>query len=98
MDKDSGFELLPSNFSIVLQGKEISLTKLEFRTIEFLQSQQGVAVSYEEIYKNVWDEDGQGKQYRVSNLIFHLRQKIEEDTARPEYIKTIRSKGYMLKV
>ncbi|MDA9471662.1 winged helix family transcriptional regulator [Enterococcus sp. 5H] len=98
MDKDSGLELLPSNFSILLQGKEISLTKLEFRTIEFLQSQQGVAVSYEEIYKNVWDEDGQGKQYRVSNLIFHLRQKIEEDTARPEYIKTIRSKGYMLKV
>lgn len=98
VENNSVLKLLPCNFSILLQGKEISLTKLEFRTIEFLQSQQGVAVSYEDIYKNVWDEDGPGKQYRVSNLIFHLRQKIEEDTARPEYIKTIRSKGYMLKV
>lgn len=98
LEKDSAFQLLPWNYSVVLKGNEINLTKLEFKTIEFLQSQQGVAVSYEDIYKNVWDDDGNSKQYRVSNLIFHIRQKIEEDTARPEYIKTIRSKGYMLKV
>ncbi|MGM0219552.1 winged helix-turn-helix domain-containing protein [Enterococcus sp. AZ126] len=89
-------QLRPSNFSVLLDGEEINLTKLEFKTIEFLQTNQGVAVSYEEIYKNVWKNEGNDKQYRVSNLIFHLRQKIEKDAAHPKYIKTVRSKGYKL--
>lgn len=89
-------QLRPCNFSVLLNGKEISLTKLEFKTIEFLQTQQGIAVSYEDIYKNVWENEGADKQYRVSNLIFHLRQKIETDAAHPKYIKTVRSKGYKL--
>lgn len=91
-------QLRPCNFSVLLDGEEINLTKLEFKTIEFLQTKQGVAVSYEEIYKNVWENDGNDKQYRVSNLIFHLRQKIERDAAHPKYIKTIRSKGYKLTI
>ncbi|MBO0475347.1 hypothetical protein IGL98_002972 [Enterococcus sp. DIV0840] len=95
---ETTFQLRPCNFSVVLNGEEINLTKLEFKTIEFLQTQQDVAVSYEEIYKNVWENDGNDKQYRVSNLIFHLRQKIEKDAAHPEYIKTVRSKGYKLTI
>ncbi|MBO0438815.1 winged helix-turn-helix domain-containing protein [Candidatus Enterococcus ikei] len=94
--ESSRLQLRPSNFSVVLNGEEINLTKLEFKTIEFLQTQQGVAVSYDEIYKNVWESDSNDKQYRVSNLIFHLRQKIEEDPAHPNHIKTVRSKGYKL--
>lgn len=93
---NTGLQLRPCNFSVLMDGEEISLTKLEFKTIEFLQTQEGVAVSYEEIYKNVWENEGNDKQYRVSNLIFHLRQKIEKDAAHPKYIKTVRSKGYKL--
>ncbi|WP_254907605.1 winged helix-turn-helix domain-containing protein [Candidatus Enterococcus lemimoniae] len=89
-------QLRPCNFSVLLNGKEINLTKLEFKTIEFLQTQQGIAVSYEDIYRNVWENEGADKQYRVSNLIFHLRQKIETDAAHPKFIKTVRSKGYKL--
>ncbi|MEI5994535.1 winged helix-turn-helix domain-containing protein [Candidatus Enterococcus mansonii] len=92
----SDLQLRACNFSVVLNGKEINLTKLEFKTMEFLQTQPGVAVSYEEIYKNVWKDESKNKQYRVSNLIFHLRQKIEEDAAHPRYIRTVRSKGYQL--
>ncbi|MEO3972170.1 winged helix-turn-helix domain-containing protein, partial [Enterococcus faecium] len=33
-----------------------------------------------------------------ANVIFHLRKKIEQDVNKPQYIKTIRSKGYMLTV
>ncbi|MGX7245376.1 winged helix-turn-helix domain-containing protein [Enterococcus quebecensis] len=93
---ESKLQLRPCNFSVVLNGEEINLTKLEFKTMEFLQTQQGIAVSYEDIYKHVWENQGNDKQYRVSNLIFHLRQKIEDDAARPKYIKTVRSKGYKL--
>lgn len=95
---NTSLQLLPCNFSVLMDGEEINLTKLEFKTIEFLQTKQGVAVSYEEIYKNVWENEGSDKQYRVSNLIFHLRQKIEKDATHPKYIKTVRSKGYKLTV
>lgn len=98
----SALKLVPNNFSVVLDGgEEVGLTRLEFQTISFLLDNLGTAVSYEEIYKNVWksefgDAQTGNKQYRVSNLIFHLRKKLEADPAQPKYIKTIRSKGYMI--
>ncbi|EOH95040.1 hypothetical protein UAW_02119 [Enterococcus haemoperoxidus ATCC BAA-382] len=93
-------ELVQNNLSIILAGKEISLTRLEFQTITFLLEHIGKAVTYEELYKNVWQNDFGNekkgtKQYRISNLIFLLRKKLEIDPAQPSYIKTIRSKGYM---
>lgn len=93
-------ELIQNNLSIVLEGKEISLTRLEFQMISYLLDNFGEAVTYEELYGRVWkndfgnEKDGT-KQYRVSNLIFHLRKKLEVNPAHPNYIKTIRSKGYM---
>lgn len=90
-------ELVPSNFSVLLNGKqEVSLTKLEFRTIELLSNHVGQALTYEEIYKNVWNGGDEDKQYRVANIIYHLRRKLEVEESDEEYIKTIRSKGYML--
>ena len=90
-------ELVHSNFSVVLNGnQEVGLTKLEFRTIELLSNHIGQALTYEEIYKNVWDGEDEDKQYRVANIIYHLRRKLESDDSTNEYIKTVRSKGYML--
>ncbi|EOI06772.1 hypothetical protein UAY_00114 [Enterococcus moraviensis ATCC BAA-383] len=94
-------KLIPSNLSIVVEGKEISLTQLEFQTIALLLENRGKAVTYEEIFTTVWqdkyaDTQLENKQYRISNLIFHLRKKMEIDTGHPNYIKTVRSKGYML--
>ncbi|MBO0441109.1 response regulator transcription factor [Candidatus Enterococcus ikei] len=90
-------ELIHSNFSVLLNGnQEVSLTKLEFRTIELLSNHAGQALTYEEIYKNVWSGEDEDKQYRVANIIYHLRRKLEGDDSTNEYIRTIRSKGYML--
>ncbi|WP_375178485.1 winged-helix domain-containing protein [Enterococcus rotai] len=92
-------ELIHSNFSVLLNGKqEVSLTKLEFRTIELLSNHAGQALTYEEIYKNVWNGGDEDKQYRVANIIYHLRRKLEVEENDDEYIKTIRSKGYMLNI
>ncbi|ALS02570.1 transcriptional regulator [Enterococcus silesiacus] len=97
----SNLELIPNNLSVLVEEKEVSLTRLEFQTISYLFDNLGTAVTYEEIYTNVWkeefeDSDSGNKQYRVSNLIFHLRKKLEENPTQPKYIKTVRSKGYMI--
>lgn len=97
--KESPFKLVNSNLSVIVNGEdEISLTKLEFLTIEFLYTNLGKAVSYEDIYKNVWKTACGERRYRVSNMIFNLRKKIEQDEHRPQFIKTVRSKGYMLTI
>lgn len=93
------FQLIPQNLSVCLEdGKEINLTKLEFLTIEYLHKHACKTMTYEEIYQNVWNDTYKNRKYRVSNLVCHLRQKIEMDIERPKYIKTIRSKGYMLNI
>ncbi|OJG98589.1 hypothetical protein RV18_GL003012 [Enterococcus termitis] len=95
-------QLIATNLSVLLKGKvEVALTKLEFEVISYLAEHSGKAITYEEIYRKIWngefgDTETGNKQYRVSNLIFHLRKKLEVDSAKPEYIKTVRSRGYML--
>lgn len=91
-------ELLPDNLSVLRKGKdEISLTKLEFKALELLLNEHDKALTYEEIYQNIWENERvEKKEYRVSNIIFHLRGKIEEDPATPQFIKTVRTKGYKL--
>ena len=91
--------LIAPNLSVCLgSGEEILLTKLEFFTIEYLYKHAGQTITYEELYKNVWKDTANERKYRVANVIFHLRKKIEQDVNKPQYIKTIRSKGYMLTV
>ncbi|EOL43592.1 winged helix family transcriptional regulator [Enterococcus caccae] len=93
------FKLIPQNLSVCLEGgKEVNLTKLEFLTIEYLHKHARKTMTYEEIYKNVWNDTYGNRKYRVSNLVFHLRKKLEMDIEKPKYIKTIRSKGYMLNI
>ncbi|MFD1902002.1 winged helix-turn-helix domain-containing protein [Enterococcus termitis] len=73
-------QLIATNLSVLLKGKvEVALTKLEFEVISYLAEHSGKAITYEEIYRKIWngefgDTETGNKQYRVSNLIFHLRK------------------------
>lgn len=101
-EKMDEFKLVPNNLSVVIEGsEEISLTKLEFKTIELLYEKKSEAIPYQAIYQQVWDnrkDDTKNSNYRVANLIFHLRKKLEKNPLEPKYIKTVRSKGYLLSV
>lgn len=100
---NSTLSLIHNNFSVLVNGeKEVSLTKLEYKALDLLAQKPNVAFSYEEIFEELYKdgkkEEGECKNYRVANIIFHLRKKIETSTSRPKYIKTVRSKGYMLDI
>ncbi|MGX7262938.1 winged helix-turn-helix domain-containing protein [Enterococcus crotali] len=90
-------ELYPSNLSVAINGhKEVSLTRLEYRAFEILYKKRNKAVTYKEIYEFVWKSELDKKQYRVANIIFHLRKKIEASSEDANIIKTVRSVGYRL--
>ncbi|MCB5953438.1 winged helix-turn-helix domain-containing protein [Enterococcus sp. CWB-B31] len=98
IEKGLGIELLPYNLSIKLEAtqQEIPLTKLEFQLMKLLYDNLHVGVSYKEIYEYVWQKPYKNNKYRVANLVFHLRSKLEGAEVESVVIRTVRSKGYML--
>lgn len=98
LDKSITMELIPSNSSILIDGeREVILTQKEFQALTILYNNPSVAISYDCFKEKLWgNEVSQTNNYRIANLIFSLRNKIEENVTRPQLIKTIRSKGYML--
>lgn len=95
--KKADFELLIDNRSVVINGEqEVSLTKLEYQLLDLLFRRERKAVTYEEIHEEIWGQKKPFSRARIANLMFHLRQKMEINPLRPNYIRTVRSKGYML--
>ncbi len=81
--------------SITKKGLSIKLTKIEFSILELFLKNQKRVYNLEQIYTNVWGEHTTlNAESTVSVHIRNLRNKIEDDTSNPEYIKTIWGVGY----
>lgn len=92
-------QLNDANQSVCIEGgREVDLTRLEFQILSVLYKNCGKAMSYAELHAAIWGEKQTPSKARIANLIFHLRKKIEKDMMNLQYIKTVRSKGYMLNV
>ncbi|MGX7150073.1 winged helix-turn-helix transcriptional regulator [Enterococcus ureasiticus] len=85
-----------SNLSLTLNGQDVELTNIEFKVMAILIKKRGQTVTYEELYKAVWGQSYSGINYKIANIIFHIREKIEKAGLDIIFIKTIRSKGYIL--
>lgn len=91
----SMFELNLTNLSVVCEGREIRLTRSEYQVLAVLYEKPNTAITYEELFENLWGVPGSNKVYRVANIIFHLRQKLKD---RRDLIVTVRSRGYLLNI
>ncbi len=78
--------------------EEIILTPTEYQVILLFLENQKKAISRDEILDNVWGEDFIGDSKIVDVNIRRLRSKIEEDSSRPEFIKTVWGVGYIWEV
>ncbi len=79
-------------------GNAISLSLREFDLLAYLCKHVDVAVSKETLLAEVW---GAFSEVEPSTLTVHirwLREKLEDDPAKPEYIKTVWGVGYKLEV
>lgn len=95
--ESASFTLDSRNQVMKIEGKPTSpLTNLEYRTLQVLADNIGNTVTYKEIFEAVWHEKYNNEKYRIANVIFHIREKIESDASKPVFIKTVRSRGYLL--
>ncbi len=83
---------------VFLHDKEIILTTKEFDLLYYLAVNPNRVFSKDQLFDKLWGMDSNGDTQTVTVHIRKLREKIETDTANPQYIETIWGAGYRFKV
>lgn len=83
---------------VYLDGEEKNFTTKEFDLLTFLAENPNHVYTKEELFREIWDMDSIGDIATVTVHIKKIREKIEFDTAKPQYIETIWGVGYRFKV
>lgn len=91
-----GLEVSGRNHTCKLYGKEIPVTPLEFSIILYLCQHVNQVVSSEELFEEVWGEKFLDNNNTVMAHIAHIREKLHENSRKPEYIKTVWGVGYKI--
>ncbi len=83
---------------VFVNNEEKVFTTKEFDLLLFLASNPNKVFSKDELFRNIWDMESIGDIATVTVHIKKIREKIEYDTSKPQYIETIWGVGYRFKV
>jgi two-component system phosphate regulon response regulator PhoB len=86
--------LYPQECRVTMAGAEINLSPKEFRLLELFMSYPKRVWPREQLLDKIWGADFVGDSKTVDVHIRWLREKIEQDPSRPEYLLTVRGFGY----
>ncbi|MCM3588618.1 response regulator transcription factor [Mesobacillus maritimus] len=89
-------KILSENYEAYFAGELLELTPKEFELLVYLAKNKGRVLTRDQLLSAVWQYDFAGDSRIVDVHISHLRDKIEQNTKKPIYIKTIRGLGYKL--
>ncbi len=81
-----------------INGEEKQFTTKEFDLLTFLAMNPNHVFTKEELFRNIWDMESVGDIATVTVHIKKIREKIEMDTSKPQYIETIWGVGYRFKI
>ncbi|WP_008313564.1 response regulator transcription factor [Leptolyngbya sp. PCC 6406] len=88
--------LNPKECRVFMRDTEVNLSPKEFRILELFMSQPRRVWSRDQIIDKVWGHDFMGDNKTVDVHIRWIREKLEADPSKPEYLKTVRGFGYRL--
>ena len=83
---------------VFVNGEEKVFTTKEFDLLTFLAEHPNHVFTKDELFKEIWDMDSIGDIATVTVHIKKIREKIEYDTSKPQYIETIWGVGYRFKM
>lgn len=100
-EKDSklcngGIEYDDKSKTVTVDGEPVSLTPTEMQLLKFFLENLDCVFSPQEIYRKVWNDTPFGSENTVTVHIRHLREKIEINPARPDYLKVSWGHGYKM--
>lgn len=83
---------------VYVNDEEKMLTTKEFDLLTFLAAHPNHVYTKEELFKEIWDMESIGDIATVTVHIKKIREKIEVDISKPQYIETIWGVGYRFKI
>ena len=83
---------------VYVNGEEKAFTTKEFDLLTFLAENPNHVFTKEELFNKIWDMESIGDIATVTVHIKKIREKIEFNTSKPQYIETIWGVGYRFKV
>ncbi|WP_409251602.1 response regulator transcription factor [Bacillus sp. SCS-153A] len=89
-------KVFPEQYEAYFAETLLELTPKEFELLLYLTENRGRVLTRDQLLSAVWNYDFAGDTRIVDVHISHLREKIETNTKKPAYIKTIRGLGYKL--
>lgn len=81
-----------------INGEEKQFTTKEFDLLTFLAENPNHVYKKEELFREIWDMESIGDIATVTVHIKKIREKVEMDTSKPQYIETIWGVGYRFKL
>lgn len=81
---------------VLVRGKEITLTPMEFELLYFLAANAGQVFDRETLFREVWGYEYVGETNLVDVCVRRLREKVEVEPSHPRVILTVRGVGYKL--
>jgi DNA-binding response OmpR family regulator len=83
-----------ASVTVTKQGAPLALTPTEMRLLLVLSASPGQVFSREQLLAAVWEQDYLGDSRLVDACVQRLRAKVEDDSAAPVYLQTVRGFGY----
>ena len=80
--------------AVTVAGRPAKLTPTEYRLLCELCTNEGRALSYEQLLERVWADDSSSDPQRVRTFVKDLRRKLGDDARNPTYILTVPGVGY----
>ncbi|SFI60342.1 response regulator transcription factor [Thermoflavimicrobium dichotomicum] len=90
LDLDSG--------QLMVDGQEVPCPAMEFKLLAYLCAHPNQIFSKQQLYEQVWGEESLGDDNTVMVHIRRIREKIEPNPSRPQYLVTVRGLGYKMVV
>lgn len=88
--------LHPRTAELVVAGKLIPVSRIEFEVLAELIAARGRVLSRDYLLRTVWGYGNAGDGRVVDNLIYRLRVKIEQTPSAPQHLLTVRGFGYRM--
>lgn len=88
------FVIKPAQYEIYHQGHKLDLTLKEYDLLALLLKNRGRVLKRDYLLEILWDLPDSASTRVLDVQISKLREKIETDSSRPQYIKTVRGVGY----
>lgn len=84
------------SFIVTKKGKRVQLTATEFKILALLMQSPGRVFTKVQIYENINGDYLESDNNTLMVHIYRLREKIEDDSKNPIYLKTVRGLGYKI--